>query len=309
MPKYKIILNPTSGRGTGEKSAAVIESILHEHNIDFELVRTEAPWHAAKLAQEAIAQGFDYVVAAGGDGTCNEVINGFMLARAAGLNGSALGVLSVGRGNDFAFSMGIPPDCHAGCMALIKGETRKIDIGKVTGGLYPEGRYFGNGIGIGFDAVVGFEAVKLKPLKGFASYIAGALKTMMLYFNVPTLRVEMDDHEITQRCLMVSVMNGYRLGGGFFMTPQSRPDDGKFDLCIVKKISRAQVLGLILQFTRGTQGTHPAVTFARSQRVKVTALDGSIPAHTDGETLCTKADQLLIEIMPQQIDLVYAKPE
>ncbi|MEN6435655.1 MAG: diacylglycerol kinase family protein [Anaerolineaceae bacterium] len=308
MPSYKIILNPISGRGTGARLSPLIASYLHNHQVDFDLVHTESPWHAAELTREAIAQNFDYIVAAGGDGTTNEVINGFMMAREAGIqHKSAMGVLSVGRGNDFAYSMGIPSTYEAGCNALIKGETRKIDIGKVTGGLYPEGRYFGNGIGIGFDAVVGFEAVKMKQLKGFSSYIAGALKTMIFHFDSPELQVELDSSTITNRFLMVSIMNGIRLGGGFFMTPDSQSEDGHFDLCLVKKVNRMQALGLIMQFTHGTQGSHPAVTFARSKKLKVTALQGSIPAHADGETICTKGDQLSIEIIPQSIDLVYAK--
>jgi YegS/Rv2252/BmrU family lipid kinase len=307
MPSYKIILNPTSGRGTGAKVSPLIENFLHDHHVDFDLVHTDAPWHAAELAKEAISQGYDYIVAAGGDGTMNEVINGFMMARDAGIqHKSVMGALSVGRGNDFTFSMGIPSTYEEGCKALIKGETRKIDIGKVSGGLYPEGRYFGNGIGIGFDAVVGFESVRMKQLKGFSSYIAGALKTMIFHFDAPELQVELDNEKITNRYLMVSIMNGYRLGGGFFMTPESKPDDGYFDLCLVEKVSRFQALKLVLQFTRGTQGSHPAVTFSRSKKIKVTAIKGSIPAHADGETICTKGDQLVLEVIPQQIDLIYA---
>lgn len=309
MPKYKIIVNPISGRCNGAKLTPLIQSTFRDQQINFDLVHTETPWHASALTLEAIKDGYDYVIAGGGDGTVNEVINGFMMARAAGYKGAAMGVISVGRGNDFAFSMGIPTDCLAGCNVIIKGDTRKIDVGKVTGGLYPEGRYFGNGVGIGFDAVVGFEAVKLKRLSGFPSYIVAALRTMLLYYNAPLLRVELDEKVIEQPCLMVSTMNGYRLGGGFFMTPESKADDGKFDICLVNKITRLQMLGLIGQFTKGTQGSHPAVSFARSSRVKVTALEGSIPSHADGETLCTKGEELLMEIMPQKIDLVYAKPE
>jgi YegS/Rv2252/BmrU family lipid kinase len=281
---------------------------LLEQGLDFEIQQTEYPWHASKIAYEAINQGFDYIIAAGGDGTANEVINGFIHARQNGATGSAMGVLCVGQGNDFAFSMGIPTDWEAGCRLLVSRDTRKIDICKVTGGLYPEGRYFGNGVGIGFDAVVGFEAVKVKPLRGFSAYIAGALRTMMLYYNAPLLRIELDDRVIDQPCLMVSIMNGYRLGGGFFMTPNSKPDDGKLDICLVGSVKRTELLGLIVKFTRGTQGSHPAVSFARSSRIKVTALEGTIPAHADGETLCTKEKEILVEMTPFQLDMIYAKP-
>ncbi|MBP8857408.1 MAG: diacylglycerol kinase family lipid kinase [Anaerolineaceae bacterium] len=308
MPSFKIILNPTSGRGRGASLYSVLSQTLTDQNLNFEIQKTEYPWHAIKITMQAIEQGVDYVIAAGGDGTVNEVINGFVQAQQKGLTGSAMGVICVGQGNDFAYSMGIPTDWQAGSRLLQKCENRKVDIGKVTGGLYPEGRYFGNGVGIGFDAVVGFEAVKLRPLRGFAAYFAGALRTMMLYYNAPLLRIELDDKVLEQPCLMVSIMNGYRLGGGFFMTPNSQPDDGKLDICLVGSVKRTELLGLIEKFTRGTQGSHPAVSFARSSHIKVTALDGTIPAHTDGETLCTKEKEILVEITPYQLDLIYAKP-
>jgi len=308
MSSFKIILNPTSGRGRGASLSSALSQTLTDQNLNFEIQKTEYPWHATKITMEAIEQGVDYIIAAGGDGTVNEMINGFVQARQKGLTGSAMGVICVGQGNDFAYSMGIPTDWQAGSRLLQECVTRKVDIGKVTGGLYPEGRYFGNGVGIGFDAVVGFEAVKLRPLRGFAAYLAGALKTMMLYYNAPLLRIELDDKVLEQPCLMVSIMNGYRLGGGFFMTPNSKPDDGKLDICLVGSVKRTELLGLIEKFTRGTQGSHPAVSFARSSHIKITALDGTIPAHTDGETLCTKDKEILVELTPYQLDLIYAKP-
>ena len=309
MPSFKFILNPTSGRGRGAKIAPLLEKNLSDMGLDFEIQQSEYPWHATKLTINAIEQNFDYVIAVGGDGTVNEVINGFVHARQNGLNSSALGVICVGQGNDFAFSMGVPTDWRAGCRLLQKCDTRKVDVGKVTGGLYPEGRYFGNGVGIGFDAVVSFEAVKLKPLRGFTAYIAGALRTMMLYYKAPILRIELDDKVLEQPCLMVSIMNGYRLGGGFFMTPNSRPDDGKLDICLVGSVKRTELLGLIEKFTRGTQGSHPAVSFSRSSKVRVTAIEGTIPAHCDGETLCTKEKEILVELTPFQLDMIYAKPD
>ena len=91
-----------------------------------------------------------------------------------------MGILSVGRGNDFAFGVGVPRDLEAGCRTLAQNNRRTIDVGWVVGGLYPQGRYFGNGVGIGFDAVVGFEALKMKWLHGFPSYIVAALKTRLV---------------------------------------------------------------------------------------------------------------------------------
>ena len=211
---YKIIVNPTSGRGAGEQSVPQIETQLRHLGLNYQIERTERPWHAAELAQQAAQEGFDVVVAAGGDGTANEVLNGLMKAKANGVDLPALGVLSVGRGNDFAFSMGVPTELEPGCQTLAQNHRQMIDVGLVSGGLYPQGRYFGNGVGIGFDAVVGFEALKLKRLHGFPSYLVAALKTIFLYFQAPQVQITFEGQKITLPALMVSIMNGRRLGGG-----------------------------------------------------------------------------------------------
>lgn len=175
----------------------------------------------------------------------------------------------------------------------------------MSGGFYPQGRYFGNGIGIGFDAVVGFVAAKMKRLSGFPSYIVAALKTIFLYYHAPQVKIEYDGQELTLSTLMVSVMNGRRMGGGFMMAPEGKSDDGLFDLCIVQEVSRPRIFALIPKFMSGTQAAHPAVKTVRAARVTVTALKGSLPAHADGETLCTEGDRLTLELLPQQLDVVY----
>lgn len=304
MNRYKIIINPISGRGAGGRAVTPIERMLREYHLDFDLVLTKRPWHAAELAQQAAASGFEIVVAVGGDGTANEVLNGLMLAKRAGIEGIAMGMLCVGRGNDFAFGAGVPRDLSVGCRVLAQNRRRVIDIGRATGGLFPEGRYFGNGVGIGFDAVVGFEALKMKRLSGFPSYIVAALKTVFLYYHAPLVKIEYDGQTITQRALMVSTMNGRRLGGGFKMAPYDNMDDGWFDLTIAQQVSRARILALIPKFLQGTQATDPAVKIVQARRVVVTALEGVLPAHADGETLCVEGKQLTLELFPRQIEII-----
>ncbi len=305
MDRYKIIVNPESGRGAGERAIPHIEQLLAGYGLDFVLVRTERPWHAAVLAQQACAEGYAVVVAVGGDGTANEVLNGLVLARNGGARAApAMGVLGVGRGNDFAFGMGIPPGIEAGCRTLAAGHRRWIDVGRVGGGLHPQGRYFGNGVGIGFDAVVGFVALRMKRLHGFPSYIVAALKTIFVYYRAPLVHIEYDNATITQRSLLVSVMNGRRMGGGFLMAPQAQVDDGLFDLCIAGRVSRAGILGLIPRFMKGRQAGHRAITTGRAGRVVVTALDGGLPAHADGETLCSEGQELTMELIPRQVEVI-----
>lgn len=307
MTKYKIIVNPIANRGGGERVIPEIRSRLSGHGLDYDLVLTERPWHAAELAQEAAAAGYDPVVAVGGDGTANEVLNGLMRARQGDSGKCAMGILSVGRGNDFAYGMGIPLDLDAGCQVLAQGYRRPIDVGRVAGGLYPEGRYFGNGVGIGFDAVVGFEAAKMTWLSGFPSYLVAVLKTVFLYYKAPLAAIEYDGQTLTQPSLMISVMNGQRMGGGFMMAPKGKPDDGLFDLCIAREVSRARIFGLIPHFLRGTQATQEPIHTGRTRSIVVTATKGTLPAHADGETLCIDGRRLELELLPCQIDVMSAK--
>ena len=310
MTKYKIIANPVSGRGNGERHIPDIEAAFRKSGLDFSLVRTEYPGHGVQLTQQAVAEGYVCVIASGGDGTVNEVINGLMLAKKAGLGNASMGVITVGRGNDFAFSMGIPAGWEACCALIAKDLKREIDIGLVTGGDFPEGRYFGNGVGIGFDAVVGFIAVKLKPLSGFLSYIVAALETIFLYYKAPLVRIELDEGEtITQPSLMVSIMNGRRLGGGFMLAPNGLADDGKFDLNIVEQAGKFQNLLLMVRYIQGKQAGHPKIKLCQANKVSVTALQGVLPAHADGETLCKEGSSLVVEILPRQIELISILPE
>ncbi|MFC2106395.1 diacylglycerol/lipid kinase family protein, partial [Candidatus Bipolaricaulota bacterium] len=124
MGKYRLIVNPVAGGGTAGQSIPDIERRLHESGLDFDLVQTERPWHAVELARAAAAE-VDVVVAVGGDGTANEVLNGLMLAKNAG-HTATMAVLCVGRGNDFAFGVGIPTELAAGCEALTADRRRII---------------------------------------------------------------------------------------------------------------------------------------------------------------------------------------
>jgi diacylglycerol kinase (ATP) len=308
MPKYKFIVNPISGRGSGQKSIPILEQLLNADHFQYDLVVTQRPWHACELALQAAQDAFDAVVAVGGDGTSNEVLNGLMQAHQNGFNTPAMGVLCVGRGNDFAYGMQVPPTLEEGIKIIRDDFRKKIDVGYVEGGLYPQGRYFGNGVGIGFDAVVGFEALKLAPLSGFLSYIVASLKTIFLFFNAPRVEIGLDSETLVQPALMVSIMNGRRMGGGFMMAPESLSGDGMFDICIVGQVSRSGIFALIPRFMKGTQRDHPAIHFARSTKVSITAIEGTLPAHADGETLCTEGKKLSMKIIPQVVEIICSQP-
>jgi diacylglycerol kinase (ATP) len=304
MTRYLIILNPTAGNGTARQMIPQIRSQLQSRGVNFEIVLTERPKHALELAAAASEQGYDVVVGAGGDGTVNEVLNGLMAARKNGSSRAVkMGVLPIGRGNDFAFGTGIPLDCVQSCQVLADGTSRPVDIGRITGGLYPEGRYFGNGVGIGFDAVVSFVHARSN-IRGHLGYLVAALKTIYVHFAAPLTRIIFDGQTITQPSLMVSIMNGRRMGGGFMMAPEGIPDDGLFDLCIAHEVRKSVILQMIPRFMRGTQAGHPAIRFERAQSIEVFAEKGNLPAHADGEVISVESDHLKIEMLPGEIDLL-----
>ncbi len=305
MKKYLVILNPSAAKGTAIKKKPEIEKLLQEKGLDFTLVVSEKPGAPMALAQAAADKGYDVVIAVGGDGTLNEVINGLMTAKLAGKKIPGLGVIPAGRGNDFAGSMGIPSDLAQAVQVIADGTIKTIDIGQVIGGTYPDGKFFGNGVGIGFDTIVGFEAAKLPSfLSGMPGYLIAAIKTIFLYFKAPKLRIVMDNETIEQPCLIVSVMNGKRMGSTFMMAPNSKPDDGLFSLMIIDQLSRMGMIKLMGKIMKGTQEGHPAVKMPLTSKLEITPITGSLPVHADGETICEKGDKVSIKIFAKQIDLL-----
>jgi len=303
--KYLVILNPSAAKGAALKNKTKIEILLEKYLSDYALIVSEKPGDPTILARDASENGYDVVVAVGGDGTSNEIINGLMASKLEGKKIPKFAVIPAGRGNDFAASMGVPVEFEDAVRVIANGKTKTIDVGQVFGGDYPEGKFFGNGIGIGFDTVVGFEAAKLPAfLSGIPGYLIAAIKTIFLYFKAPTLRVKLDNETIEQQCLMVSVMNGWRMGSSFKMAPLSKPDDGLFSLMIVEQVSRIGAIKLMAKIMAGTQEGHPSVKMPLTGSIEITALKGSLPVHADGETICEKGDFLSVKIFNKQIDLI-----
>lgn len=302
-----LIYNPAAGKGNAGKILPKVEALLSERGLNYKLLLTGGPGDAEEFARQAAETGCPLVVVAGGDGTINEAVNGLMTAHTNGHGRPAMAVLPVGRGNDFAYGMHIPHELIEAVDVLAAGHCRRIDVGHLTGGDFPEGRYFANGVGLGFDTVVGFEAAKLTWVHGAASYLIALIRTIFLYATAPIYEVALDDETIRQPFLMVSIMNGTRMGGSFHMAPDSDPGDGAFDLCLAGQVSQLRILPLAVKFISGTQKGHPAVRMTQSHKIVIRAIQGSIPAHADGETICTAGQALTIELIPASLDVISTK--
>jgi YegS/Rv2252/BmrU family lipid kinase len=305
---HTVIYNPAACQGTAKNRLSEVDSMLVRAGLDFEIQLTREPGHATELAETAARSGTaDVVVAAGGDGTANEVINGLMRAGSDGDNprqAPSLGVLSVGRGNDFAFGCRIPTDVAGGAEVLKIGHEESLDVGILTGGDYPDGRYFGNGIGVGFDTIVTLEAATLRRIRGFPGYLVAALRTLLFYYVTPLLRIRIDSSDFTGECIQVSLMNGQRLGGGFYMAPDAITNDGVFHWCIAGKPGRGQMLGLLMKYMKGSQAESPHVTSGTAREFSATALEGSMPVHADGEIMCTQCTEIHFECIANALRVV-----
>jgi len=302
--KTLVILNPVSGRGRAKKLTPTLKRILRASNLDFNLLQSERPWHTAELAEAAARQGVEAVIAAGGDGTVNEAINGLMRARLDRSTKTALGVLSIGTGNDFSASLNLPKKLENAVEAITKNTRRLVDVGLLKGCGFPNGRYFGNCVGIGFDAAGGLLAEKITWASGLLAYLIAALQNIFIYYKAPTVEIKLDSETIQMPSLLVSIMNGKRIGGGFLTAPDASLDDGLFDLCIAEEVSRPRMLTLLPHFLRGTQATQPEIQMKQSRMVKITALKGVMPIQVDGEILDDACQEVTIEMFPKQLEII-----
>lgn len=303
LMKPMLIYNPAASGGNAGKNLPRVQALLHERGFEYDLALTERVGHAEALARKAVAEGRALLVATGGDGTFNETLNGMLKTGVGGKQLPVLGVLPVGRGNDFSFGMGIPQVLEQACDALVQGKTRRIDLGYFAGGDFPQGRFFGNGVGLGFDTVVTLESAGIRWM-GAASYLVALVRTIFLYHRAPVYEVVLDGQAQTGPFLMVSIMNGRRLGGAFLTAPEGDPSDGLFDLCLAGDVPQARILPTALKFLNGTQAQSPYVKMTRGRKISVRAVKGAIPAHADGEIMCKAGQAVEIEILPAALELI-----
>ena len=299
-----VILNPVAGKGMAGERLSEIKTLMDAKNLSYDICQTERIGHAIEIAMEAGSQGYGIVVAAGGDGTVNEVVNGLMKAVLAKNPVPVLAAFSIGRGNDFSYGADLPATLEACVEVLAKGDTRALDIGLVKGGDFPGGKYFANGMGIGFDTIVGLEAAKMKRVHGFMAYVLGALKTFAMFPDAPLLRLHYDDKAIEQQSQQVSIMNGKRMGGTFFMAPHAENSDGRLELCVAERLNRREMIDLMIRYTKGTQAGHKKIVTMSAQSLTITAPNGGLIVHADGETVCIDGSSLDVACIPGALTII-----
>lgn len=303
--RYAIIFNPTAGKGRAAGFLPSIKARLDAAGVEYGIMSTERVGHAVELAAQAVDGSWDLVCAAGGDGTCNEVINGLMSRTPArGEPRPILAVLPLGRGNDFSYGAGVPGDLDAALTVLLEAAESALDLGFIRGGFFPEGRYFGNGIGIGFDTMVGLAAARKKNVHSALGYLAGAFEVLLRYPAAPAVEVRYKDRLVRARSHQISILNGRRMGGMFYMAPFAERSDGQLDLCMADRpLTRRDMLVLIMSYLKGTQHRSKMIITDRAGTFTITAPAGGLVCHADGETVCTDGTALEVSCLPAALRL------
>lgn len=290
----KIILNASGGRLGAHEKVSAVEQAMRAAGLNYPLVLTEHPGHATDLARQAVIDGCTTVIAAGGDGTINEVVNGLFQAADDGAEiPVTLGILPLGSANDLAAALNLPGDLAAACRILARDQPRLIDVGCVNG------HYFVNNAAVGLEPVVTIAQHQMRWIKGTARYVVAALKTIIAAKQWH-MCVEWDSGMYNGPMVLVSVGNGIRTGGAFYFTPRSKLDDGKFDFVYALAMSRLNMLALLPKTFSGKHIGHPKIAYLKSRSVRVTASPAT-PIQADGEVIETAATEILFEIVPQKL--------
>jgi YegS/Rv2252/BmrU family lipid kinase len=264
---------------------------------------TEHPTHATELAAQAGPEGFNVVVAVGGDGTVHEVVNGLMQIDAAAR--PTLAAVPIGSGNDFCHNVGAPSDPDQAIRLAFTGTAKPVDLGLVRDG---SGRveYWDNTLGIGFDAATVINSRAITRLQGLAMYLVAVIQTILRDHQAPRMQIATDREQLDRELLMLTLCNGGREGGGFLIAPEARPDDGVFEYVMVEYVSRLMMFRLIPEFMRGTHARFKPVRLGSFRELKLVA-DRPLLIHTDGEVFAnalTNVQELTVELLPRAMNVI-----
>jgi diacylglycerol kinase (ATP) len=287
-----VIVNPRSASGATRDRWSAIASDIRTHFGPFSVRFTKHSGHATELAREAAANGVRFIIACGGDGTINEIANGILESG----EDIELGILPSGTGGDFRRTLDIPHGTREAARALKTGETRLVDVGRVTFNDDRDkavSRYFLNVSSVGLAASI-IERVKegsgaswlpIASLRGKASFAISTLQEVvgLEYF---TIRVRIDDDdECSLNTVNFCVANARYFGGGMMVAPDARLDDGLFDVVNIGDLGTLKILLNAHTLYRGTHTRLSAVKTRRAKRIEIRAAEPGqeIRLETDGE--------------------------
>ena len=286
-----IILNPCAGAGRSRDIWPQIESFLQASGVDFITRITTGPGDADRLAAQSELSTFDALVAAGGDGTLFEVVNG--LYRRNPGERPPLGVIPIGTGNAFARDLGLAPgDWRAAVERLLSAPVRRIDVGRVSSGL--ECFYFVNIIGLGFPVDAAVTARKLKWL-GRGAYTLATLWRVLRLRSHP-LCMELDGRRIEGDKVFVEISNTRYTGTHFLIAPAARMDDGLLDVSILP--APQEVVGTLRELMNNGWGLDAMFVRARLPWVDIKVAQG-LYINLDGEPL--EGDDLHFKALPKAL--------
>ena len=277
------IYNPQSSRGEKVRDILDLKRALGGR---YPWAETKAPLEAAQIAANVARDGVQTIVAVGGDGTVHEIVNGIMSLPKE--TRPKLGILPVGSGNDFALAAGIRNNLSQALDVVLRGDSMPADIGSLEDDRGQQ-IFWDNSVGIGFDAKVSIRSKRFQALHGLPLYLASALLTLLRDHELLEIDMTIDMRRFSERLLMLTLGNGPREGGGFYTTPNSKIDDGKFEMLLVKPLSRLSMLALLPKVLRGTHLTSNAV-FERPFSSLRLVSHQPLAIHADGEIFARPRD-------------------
>lgn len=272
MKRARIIYNPTSGRELFKKHLPEVLEALEEAGYETSCHATKCEGDATVAAKKAVENGFDLIVAAGGDGTLNEVVAGVSECE----NRPKIGLIPMGTTNDFARAVHIPRDIQKAVDIIVKGDSIPVDVGIVNG------RYFINIAGGGRITELTYEVPsKLKTMLGQLAYYLKGIE-MLPSINATKVRIEYDDEVFEEEAMMFLVGLTNSVGGFEKLAPNSSINDGLFTLLILRKCNIAEFIRLASLAIRGEHLNDPLVVSKKAKHIKVTSED-KVLLNLDGE--------------------------
>jgi diacylglycerol kinase family enzyme len=289
-----VIYNPAAGRGRAERLLKALPPSLAS---GVELRPTSHAKHATELARAASEEGFNKVIAAGGDGTVHEVANGVLQAER---RDTIFSVWPIGSANDFAYATGM--DYWWSLRERNPTtEVLAIDVGRATAA--HRSVFFVGNLGVGFNGMVNGEARKTRWLKGLPLYAWAFVKSIIKHFDEPTMTIRFDDTEVTTPTLALSVLNAQR-EGNFPLRPNASLTDGLFDYMHATRLTRWHLLRFLPAMVRGTlPENHKLLKLGRVAHVEVKS-QAPLCVHADGEFVCLPEDgltELSVELLPARL--------